>query len=126
MIGESEPAGSAPPTREVSHARSPDPDMMTTWRSQRVPDGTMPTPSSSKVHVRYIGGWGRSGSTMLDLMLGQAPGIFSAGEIREIWQSGLVENRPWGVNSRSGIALSGRRLGMPGSEDGIAFPFPRS
>ena len=30
---------------------------------------------------------------MLDLMLGQAPGVFSAGEVREIWQSGLVENR---------------------------------
>ena len=96
MIGESDPAGSAPPTREVSYARSPDLNMMTTWRSQRAPDGTMPTPSSGKVHVRYIGGWGRSGSTMLDLMLGQAPGIFSAGEIREIWQSGLVENRPCG------------------------------
>jgi len=23
---------------------------------------------------------------MLDLMLGQAPGVFSAGEVREIWQ----------------------------------------
>ena len=56
----------------------------------------MPTPSRGTVQVRYIGGFGRSGSTMLDLMLGQAPGVFSAGEVREIWQSGLVENRPCG------------------------------
>ncbi len=48
------------------------------------------------MRILYIGGWGRSGSTLLDLMLGQAPGVFSAGEIREIWQSGLVENRPCG------------------------------
>lgn len=50
--------------------------------------------SGGAVRVLYIGGWGRSGSTVLDLMLGQAPGVFSAGEIRELWRSGLVENRP--------------------------------
>ncbi len=54
----------------------------------RLPDGA--------VRVVYIGGWGRSGSTLLDLILGQAQGLFSAGEVREIWQSGLVENRPCG------------------------------
>lgn len=56
-------------------------------------DDAAPGPSGAAVQVRYIGGFGRSGSTMLDLMLGQAPGVFSAGEVREIWQSGLVENR---------------------------------
>ena len=47
----------------------------------------------TSLRVVFIGGWGRSGSTLLDLLLGQAPGVFSAGEVREIWQSGLVENR---------------------------------
>jgi hypothetical protein len=58
-----------------------------------VSGGTVSDSPPATVQVRYIGGFGRSGSTMLDLMLGQAPGVFSAGEVREIWQSGLVENR---------------------------------
>ena len=45
------------------------------------------------VQVLYIGGLGRSGSTLLDRMLGQLPGFFSAGEIRDLWQRGLKENR---------------------------------
>ncbi len=46
--------------------------------------------------VLFIGGWGRSGSTILDRVLGQIPGVFSAGEVREIWIRGLLENRPCG------------------------------
>jgi UDP-N-acetylglucosamine transferase subunit ALG13 len=45
------------------------------------------------VHVLFIAGWGRSGSTLLDRMLGQVPGVFSAGELRDIWQRGVVEDR---------------------------------
>lgn len=45
------------------------------------------------VKVAYIGGLGRSGSTLLDRILGQIPGFFSAGEIRDLWQRGLRENR---------------------------------
>jgi hypothetical protein len=44
------------------------------------------------VRVLYIGGLGRSGSTLLDRMLGQIPGFFSAGEIRDLWQRSLKEN----------------------------------
>jgi hypothetical protein len=49
--------------------------------------------------VLYIGGWGRSGSTLVDRVLGQVRGCFSAGELREIWQHGLVENRPCGCGA---------------------------
>ena len=45
------------------------------------------------VRVLFIAGWGRSGSTLLDRMLGQVPGVFSAGELRDIWQRGVVEDR---------------------------------
>jgi hypothetical protein len=48
------------------------------------------------IRVLFIGGWGRCGSTLLDLMLGQIPGLVSAGEVREIWLRGCVENRPCG------------------------------
>lgn len=41
----------------------------------------------------YIGGYGRSGSTLLDLLLGQLDGVFSMGEVRHLWKEGVVENR---------------------------------
>lgn len=49
--------------------------------------------------VLYIGGRHRSGSTLLDLMLGQAPSLFAAGELRWIWRKGLVENRRCGCGT---------------------------
>jgi hypothetical protein len=53
-----------------------------------------PAPATdSPVKVLYIGGLGRSGSTLLDCILGQLPGFFSAGEIRDLWDTGLRENR---------------------------------
>lgn len=55
-----------------------------------------PAPERARVRVLYVGGWGRSGSTLLDRMLGQLPGFCSLGEVREIWQHGCKENRPCG------------------------------
>ena len=49
--------------------------------------------SAERWHLLYVGGWGRSGSTLLDRMLGQLPGVVSVGEVREIFQRGCVENR---------------------------------
>jgi hypothetical protein len=45
-----------------------------------------------QVKVLFIGGYGRSGSTLLDMMLGQVPGFFSAGELRHVWVRGFREN----------------------------------
>src|SRR6266542_1121845 len=39
--------------------------------------------------VLFIGGYSRSGSTLLDLLLGQLPGFFSSGELAYIWSHGL-------------------------------------
>jgi hypothetical protein len=44
------------------------------------------------VRVLFIGGLGRSGSTLLDRMLGQLDGVWSVGELVHIWQRGLQEN----------------------------------
>ena len=46
------------------------------------------------MHILYIAGWGRSGSTILDNVLGQVEGFFSTGEIRSVWDRGLIENWP--------------------------------
>jgi hypothetical protein len=57
------------------------------------PEASRRVGSDEPVQVLYIGGLGRSGSTLLDRMLGQLPGFFSAGEVRDLWQRGLKENR---------------------------------
>lgn len=49
--------------------------------------------------VLYIAGWGRSGTTILDNLLGQVEGIVSTGELRLVWQFGLIENRPCGCGT---------------------------
>lgn len=52
-----------------------------------------------RTRVLVIGGWGRCGSTLLDMMLGQLDGFVSAGEVRELWLRGCVENRPCGCGA---------------------------
>jgi hypothetical protein len=42
--------------------------------------------------VLYIGGMGRSGSTLLQAMLGQLPGFVAAGELRYLWQRGPIDD----------------------------------
>ncbi len=48
----------------------------------------------------YIGGCQRSGSTLLDRMLGQSSGHASAGEIVHLWARGLIANELCGCGSR--------------------------
>jgi hypothetical protein len=43
--------------------------------------------------VLYVGGCGRSGSTLLDRILGQVPGLWSIGEVVHIWRRGVRGNQ---------------------------------
>ena len=43
--------------------------------------------------ILYIAGTGRSGSTVLASVLGEVDGVFAAGEVRYLWQRGLLEGR---------------------------------
>lgn len=45
-----------------------------------------------KQPVLFVAGAGRSGSTLLDRVLGQASGVFSAGEVRYLWQNSLIDD----------------------------------
>lgn len=47
---------------------------------------------TDKLKVVYIAGCGRSGSTLLSRVLGQADGLISVGELRLIWSRGLLAN----------------------------------
>lgn len=49
--------------------------------------------STNRPTVVLIGGYGRSGSTLLERMLGQIPGYLAAGELCHIWERGLIENQ---------------------------------
>ena len=42
--------------------------------------------------VIYIAGWGRSGSTILDRILGQTDGVASLGELSLLWERGVARN----------------------------------
>jgi UDP-N-acetylglucosamine transferase subunit ALG13 len=59
---------------------------------------TAPTDKSSASGptVLYLGGLGRSGSTLLDRMLGQYPGFCSVGEAVHLWERGLLGNEKCG------------------------------
>lgn len=48
---------------------------------------------SLKPTIVYIGSYGRSGSTLLDRLLGEIPGVLSLGEVRHIWRRAFRENQ---------------------------------
>jgi hypothetical protein len=50
------------------------------------------TRSSQTVAVAYIGGSGRSGSTVLALLLGKLPGLIPIGGLMNLWERGLQKN----------------------------------
>jgi hypothetical protein len=53
----------------------------------------------SRLSVLFIGGLGRSGSTLLDRLIGQQPGCVAVGELGLIWHSGLAEDRLCGCGT---------------------------
>jgi hypothetical protein len=54
---------------------------------------------SNPIKVVFIGASSRSGSTLLDRILGSHPEFVSTGELRRIWDRGLVQNQPCGCGS---------------------------
>jgi hypothetical protein len=52
--------------------------------------------SDDRVKVLYIMSGTRSGSTILDQILGELDGFFSTGELRFVWERGLLEDRTCG------------------------------
>ena len=60
------------------------------------------------VKVAFVSSWSRSGSTLLDLLLGRLPGFWSAGEIRYLWDRGLLEDQLCGLMAGGGYEGPGR------------------
>lgn len=55
---------------------------------------------NQRLKVLFIAGSGRNGSTLLASVLGQIQGFCSVGELRYLWDRGLVENRHCGCGER--------------------------
>ena len=47
---------------------------------------------SERVPILYVGGYGRSGSTILAQTLGRIPGFVNVGELWQVWYRGLRDN----------------------------------
>lgn len=48
------------------------------------------------LQVVYLSGLGRSGSTLLGQILGASPGVFYAGEVRYLWERGILNGESCG------------------------------
>lgn len=55
---------------------------------------------TSDVEIAFVGGWGRSGSTLLSRMLAEVDSFVCVGEIRDVFLRGLIENRVCGCGQR--------------------------
>ncbi|MGD9763483.1 MAG: sulfotransferase [Candidatus Binatia bacterium] len=49
--------------------------------------------TASPLEILYIGGFGRSGSTLVERCLGQLDGFCAAGELRHLWDRGVIHNQ---------------------------------
>jgi hypothetical protein len=49
--------------------------------------------------VIYIGGLGRSGTTLLERMLGELPGVSSVGEVVHMWERGVIQSERCGCGA---------------------------
>ncbi len=84
------------------------------------PDG--PRAGTAPV-VLFISGWGRSGSTLLDRLMGELPGAVSVGEVWNVWMNGFVRDELCGCGSAFGScpfwsAVAERAFGGVGAVDG--------
>jgi UDP-N-acetylglucosamine transferase subunit ALG13 len=62
--------------------------------SHRVPGahGDVGRAAGGASRVLFVGGAGRSGTTLLERMLGELPGVQAAGELTHLWQRGVVDD----------------------------------
>jgi hypothetical protein len=51
------------------------------------------TPATGKTKVLYIGGYSRSGSTLLLRLLGEQPGFAAVGELFDVWERSYIQNQ---------------------------------
>ncbi len=55
---------------------------------------------SGDVRIIYLAGLGRSGSTLLERLLGELPGVCAVGEVVHLWQRGIVDDERCGCGEK--------------------------
>ena len=58
-----------------------------------------PAAPTTPVRVLYLGGLGRSGTTLLERLLGELPGAVSLGEVVHLWERGVVDGERCGCGA---------------------------
>lgn len=62
-----------------------------------------PSPEArTRPTVLYLGGLGRSGTTVLERVLGELPGVCSAGELVHLWRRGVLDDETCGCGRAFG------------------------
>jgi hypothetical protein len=69
------------------------------------------TDKAALPRVLYLGGLGRSGTTLLERLLGELPDVCSVGEVVHMWQRGVVEGELCGCGEPFGSCPFWRQVG---------------
>jgi UDP-N-acetylglucosamine transferase subunit ALG13 len=76
----------------------------TTRRLGTLVDGLLPGPPAppdpARPRIAFLGGFGRSGSTLLERMLNEVPGVTAIGESVHLWERGLRDDERCGCGER--------------------------
>jgi len=78
-----------------------------------------PARTVTKVRVIFLGGLGRSGTTLIERVLDELPGVRSAGELIHVWQWGILDDERCGCGEPFSEcdfwrAVGQRAFGPPG------------
>ena len=75
------------------------------------PAASVPSPAAA-IRVLYLGGLGRSGTTLLDRLLGELPGAVSLGEVVHLWERGVAGGERCGCGKSFGDCAFWREVGQ--------------
>ncbi|MFD0886208.1 sulfotransferase, partial [Streptosporangium algeriense] len=67
--------------------------------------------SLSPTRVVFLGGLGRSGTTLLERLLGEVPGVTPLGEVAHLWTRGVLANEDCGCGKPFGACPFWREVG---------------
>jgi Sulfotransferase family len=65
-----------------------------------------------RARVLYVGGLGRSGSTLIERLIGQLPGVCSVGELVHLWERGVKEGERCGCGQPFHECLFWQQVGV--------------